>query len=593
MTIRIKNLTLKNFLSIGAVTQTVDFTQPGVTLVLGENLDLGGNGSRNGCGKTSIINALSYALYGQAISNIKRDNLINTVNKKNMVVSVEFEKNGVSYRIERGRKPNFFKYKVGDTSVDVAGSDEAQGENKETQKQIEELLGLSPIMFRHIVCMNTYTEPFLNMGAGKQREIIEELLGITLLSQKADRLKELIKVTKTRIDQCEFEIQTKKTSNQRILAAMQELEQRVQKWDADHEAQIEELAQALLQLQEVDVLQEIEAHKFNQELKQHSQQARMLSETIKHKQHVISSLETEQKKVMREYELVQAHECPMCGSHMHDERQDTLKQHLTEKLHVNLTQIEQVEPELAELTRQLHDLSTQHVNWQPRVTFYDSLEAAINHKRSMEEIQRALEKALTQVNPYADQTTTLHSTLQDISYDEMNELQVLKEHQEFLLRLLTNKDSFIRKRIIDQNLSYLNHRLHEYLITLGLSHEVKFQNDLSVEINYLGQDMDFGQLSRGETTRVILALSWAFRDIWENQNSGLNILTVDELMDVGLDTSGVEKALEILKLMGRDRQKHVMLVSHREELLPRCDRTLMVVKESGFSSIQSDYDASS
>lgn len=591
--IRIKNLTLKNFLSIGAVTQTVDFTQPGVTLVLGENLDLGGNGTRNGVGKTSIINALSYALYGQAISNIKRDNLINTVNKKNMVVSVEFEKNGVSYRIERGRKPNFFKYKVGDTSVDVAGSDEAQGENKETQKQIEELLGLSPIMFRHIVCMNTYTEPFLNMGAGKQREIIEELLGITLLSQKADRLKELIKVTKTRIDQCEFEIQTKKTSNQRILAAMQELEQRVQKWDADHEAQIEELAQALLQLQEVDVLQEIEAHKFNQELKQHSQQARMLSETIKHKQHVISSLETEQKKVMREYELVQAHECPMCGSHMHDERQDTLKQHLTEKLHVNLTQIEQVEPELAELTRQLHDLSTQHVNWQPRVTFYDSLEAAINHKRSMEEIQRALEKALTQVNPYADQTTTLHSTLQDISYDEMNELQVLKEHQEFLLRLLTNKDSFIRKRIIDQNLSYLNHRLHEYLITLGLSHEVKFQNDLSVEINYLGQDMDFGQLSRGETTRVILALSWAFRDIWENQNSGLNILTVDELMDVGLDTSGVEKALEILKLMGRDRQKHVMLVSHREELLPRCDRTLMVVKESGFSSIQSDYDASS
>ncbi len=591
--IRIKNLTLKNFLSIGAVTQTVDFTQPGVTLVLGENLDLGGNGTRNGVGKTSIINALSYALYGQAISNIKRDNLINTVNKKNMVVSVEFEKNGVSYRIERGRKPNFFKYKVGDTSVDVAGSDEAQGENKETQKQIEELLGLSPIMFRHIVCMNTYTEPFLNMGAGKQREIIEELLGITLLSQKADRLKELIKVTKTRIDQCEFEIQTKKTSNQRILAAMQELEQRVQKWDADHEAQIEELAQALLQLQEVDVLQEIEAHKFNQELKQHSQQARMLSETIKHKQHVISSLETEQKKVMREYELVQAHECPMSGSHIHDARQDTLKQHLTEKLHVNLTQIEQVEPELAELTRQLHEVSTQHVNWQPRVTFYDSLEAAINHKRSMEEIQRALEKALTQVNPYADQTTTLHSTLQDISYDEMNELQVLKEHQEFLLRLLTNKDSFIRKRIIDQNLSYLNHRLHEYLITLGLSHEVKFQNDLSVEINYLGQDMDFGQLSRGETTRVILALSWAFRDIWENQNSGLNILTVDELMDVGLDTSGVEKALEILKLMGRDRQKHVMLVSHREELLPRCDRTLMVVKESGFSSIQSDYDASS
>ena len=173
----IKNITIKNFMSIGAVSQSVDFTSGGLTLVLGENLDMGGNGNRNGVGKTSIVNALSYALYGQALTNIKKDNLINTVNKKNMVVSVEFEKDGIQYRIERGRKPNFFKYYVNDESItDSTGGDEAQGENKDTQKDIDAVLGVSYSMFRHIVCLNTYTEPFLSMGAARQREIIEELL---------------------------------------------------------------------------------------------------------------------------------------------------------------------------------------------------------------------------------------------------------------------------------------------------------------------------------------------------------------------------------------------------------------------------------
>jgi DNA repair exonuclease SbcCD ATPase subunit len=107
--IRIKDLSVKNFMSVGNQTQAVDFCKEQLTLVLGENLDQGGDdsGSRNGTGKTTIINALSYAIYGQALTNIKKDNLINKVNGKNMLVTVNFEKDGTDYRIERGRKSNF------------------------------------------------------------------------------------------------------------------------------------------------------------------------------------------------------------------------------------------------------------------------------------------------------------------------------------------------------------------------------------------------------------------------------------------------------------------------------------------------------
>jgi DNA repair exonuclease SbcCD ATPase subunit len=589
--INFKSLTIKNFLSVGAVTQTADFSGAGITLVLGENLDLGGNGSRNGVGKTVIFNALSYALFGQAITNIKRDNLINTINKKNMVVSVQFEINGQAYHIERGRKPNFFKYVVGDKTVDTQGTDEAQGENKETQKEIDTVLGLTHTMFKHIVCLNTYTEPFLQMGGGKQREIIEELLGITLLSQKAENLKELIKVTKTKIEQEEFQIHTIRNSNQRIQNTIQDLEKKIVAWDQNHATELEGLAQAIQELNNLDVDTEIHAHKHNQLRSEKQAQAQILKRELVSKQTVLAQLEKSQNRLLREYAQLQSHSCPMCGSHMHDAKQDQLTTQIEQEIAQQDVQIQELQPQVSEFTLALSEL-TQELTDQPvQDTWYQTLEQAYDHRNSLQQLEKEIQKVSQQVNPYLDQKQNLTLTLQDVTYDEVNSLQTLKDHQEFLLRLLVNKDSFIRKKIIDQNLAYLNHRLTEYLNVLSIQHDVQFVNDLSVQINYMGQDMDFAQLSRGESTRVILALSWSFRDIWENMNTHLNFMGVDELIDVGLDTTGVEKAMEVLKSFSRDRQKHVMLISHRDELLPRVDKVLHVVKEDSFTRLQTDYES--
>jgi DNA repair exonuclease SbcCD ATPase subunit len=161
---------------------------------------------------------------------------------------------------------------------------------------------------------------------------------------------------------------------------------------------------------------------------------------------------------------------------------------------------------------------------------------------------------------------------------------VLKDHQEFLLKLLTNKESFIRKKIINQNLEYLNRRLTYYLDKLGLPHRVKFVDDLSVEITQFGQDLDFDNLSRGERNRLILSLSFAFRDVWENLYQGVNLLFVDELIDSGMDTAGVEHALNLLKGMAQDRNKNIYLISHREELVGRVNSLMRVTKINGFTT---------
>lgn len=585
-----KNLTIKNFLSVGAVSQSVSLHNGGLTLVLGENLDLGGGGSRNGCGKTSIINALSYALYGQAITNIKKDNLINTINKKNMVVSVEFEINGSTYRIERGRKPNFFKYYVNDKSLSDSTTDEAQGENKDTQKDIDQVLGLSWSMFRHIVCLNTYTEPFLSMPSGKQREIIEELLGITLLSQKADNLKELIKITRQKIDQEEFRIHTVQNSNQRILNAIQEINTKIARWDLNHQQQIQSLSQALAELDHLDIEAEISAHKNNARLQEFTVARKSITVQLNAKRQHLAQSENQQKRLLQQYTSVLEHNCPMCGQQMHNQKQAQLIEDLeTQIAHLDLL-INQETPLVSALEHDQNLLDQELVGLNSVATVYDSIDAAYDHKNSVRELHREVERLSIEQNPHKDQLSSLNDTLQDVSYDEINELTSLKDHQEFLYKLLTSKESFIRKRIIDQNLAYLNHRLHDYLTTLGISHAVKFQNDLSVEINYMGQDMDFAQLSRGESTRVILALSWAFRDIFENMNTSVNFMGIDELVDVGIDTAGVEKAIEILKGMARDRNKNIFLISHKEELIPRVSQILTVIKEDGFTRFSTDYE---
>jgi len=230
MTIKIKDLTVKNFMSVGNQTQAVNFNKEQLTLVLGENLDQGGDdtGSRNGTGKTTIINALSYALYGQALTNIKKNNLINKTNNKGMLVTLHFEKNGVDYRIERGRSPNLLKFYIDDEEQEL--TDESQGDSRDTQHTIDSLLGMSHDMFKHIVALNTYTEPFLAMKQNDQRAIIEQLLGITILSEKAESLKEQVKLTKDAITEETLKLNALQAANAKIQTTIESLKATQRAW---------------------------------------------------------------------------------------------------------------------------------------------------------------------------------------------------------------------------------------------------------------------------------------------------------------------------------------------------------------------------
>ena len=242
--IKFKSLTVKNFMSVGNVTQALDFEGHDLTLVLGQNIDLGGDdaGSRNGTGKTTILNALSFALFGDALTNIKRDNLVNKTNGKNMLVSCEFEINSKKYKIERGRKPALIKFYV-DGVEEI--NDEAQGDSRETQKDITKILCMSHIMFQNIVALHTYSPPFFGLKAAEQKDIIEQLLGITVLSEKAEVLKEELKETKEVIKEEEIRLDQLERNNEKIQSSIDTLNIRSSAWANTQKEEIDKLAQSL------------------------------------------------------------------------------------------------------------------------------------------------------------------------------------------------------------------------------------------------------------------------------------------------------------------------------------------------------------
>ena len=586
--IKVKDLTVKNFMSVGNQTQAVNFNKERLTLVLGENLDQGGDdsGSRNGTGKTTIINALSYALYGQALTNIKKNNLINKTNSKGMLVTLHFEKDGLDYRIERGRSPNVLKFYINDQEQEM--TDESQGDSRKTQETINDLLGMSHDMFKHIVALNTYTEPFLSMRANDQRAIIEQLLGITILTEKADALKDQVRQTKDAITEETLKIEAIQTANGKIESTIENLKKNQRAWLAKKRTDCEKLQASIAELERLDIDTELELH---DKLANWTEMNNAITALNKEKSTLDSALMRATKSVEKaEKDIAELDDatCYTCGQALHDDKKEELEARKAKELIDAQSYEQEVIGKLQEVIEGLDKIGD--INGRPN-TFYETAKDAYDHRSNVDSLKQALASKEQEQDPYQAQVDELNETaIQKIDWASVNDLTGYKDHQEFLLKLLTNKDSFIRKKIIDQNLAYLNNRLSYYLDKLGLPHQVQFMNDLNVEITQLGQDLDFDNLSRGERNRLILGMSFAFRDVWESLYQNVNLLFIDELVDSGMDTAGVEGALGVLKKMGRERDKNIFLISHKDEIAGRVNHVMKVIKENGFTSYENDVD---
>ena len=705
--LNIKRISMRNFFSFGNAPQVLELDSTDLALVLGQNNDASvgddNAGRRNGVGKSAIIQGIVFGLYGKSIGNdIKIPNLVNKINAKNCEVTIDFEKNGVEYRVERGRNPTYFTFLT--LSEDNEVIDESRGEKKDTQEDLNEILGISQLLFEHIVVMNANVEPFLSLSQQKQREMIEELLCITQLTEKANLLKDMYRETKNQADQEKFKIETVTASNKRILQSIESLQLRANEFEQKKTKTIESLVEQLADYEDIDFTSLFDlASKMEEAIKHNNARTvlenRLAQVAVKHEEYsesliqkkatVLQSIDELSKfditselalhdeletwntldqmlkelnntKRFKTQELNAAtskvtlisnniakaekhlaslvdNKCPMCentiqGNHNHETMKKTAEENLTELQ----SSYESALNEMNTLTLAVESIELFDMPEKP-VTFYPSLSEAKLHEHKLEELKKksteeevniydeelmtlfaelesteikeytetfstnevkdlqrsfdtlvsSLEREQSSQNPFFEQIETLQTnSIQHVDYDEYNKLVKLADHQDYLAKLLMNKDSFVRRRIIDQNISFLNNRLQYWIEKSGSLHTVEFLNDLSVDIDLNGQSYDFKQLSRGERTRVIIALNLAFRDTYESLFQGINLLLVDELLDNGLDTGGIESSWHMLQDLSAVRGKNIFVVSHREELIGRANSILRVVKEDSFSTIE-------
>lgn len=574
-------LSLRNFLSYGNNTTIFDLRRPGTTLIVGENLDNTSDGAgANGVGKSTIVNAIAYALYDKPVSDISKDNLVNNINNKNMEVTLEYVgDDGAQYKIHR-----FRKMKAGAEGNGVHfymnGKDVTPDSVAATNEAIERTIGIPYDLFVRIIVFSASHNPFLNLKTDEQKSIIEELFGLTAISQKAELLKKQIKDTEGRISIQQVKIDSAEKERERHNNQIENAKRRVDNWVEQTKTTILGLKDKLSKIEGVDFDVQQELHntlassqkRLNEALDMQRMSDRAIRELAKRK----AKFETDMSH------LTDA-QCPYCLQHYTDAESKIVETkkaiaEIDEELNTLDAELEVIEREVATVSQAIKEIKSQIV--------VDDIEELINVKNESDNIHRKIKELEQAINPFLEPLQELMDLkIDEADFSEINKFTQELEHQKFLLKLLTKKDSFIRKALLNKNLPLLNTKLQHYITMLGLPHRVEFTKEMTATISQFGRSLNFGNLSQGQRARVNFALSMAFRDVLQNLHPKINICMLDEVLDFGLDSVGVVAAAKLVKQKARDENVCMYVISHRDEVSTIFDKRMVIQMSKGFSYV--------
>jgi DNA repair exonuclease SbcCD ATPase subunit len=577
------SVSLRNFLSYGNNNTIFLLQRPGTTLIMGEDMDNTVNGKGgNGCGKTTLINAIVFALYDKAISDVTKDNLVNNINKKNMEVCVEFVIGLNKYVVKRERKTKG----IGNIYLYVNDEDKTLDSAAQTNAEIVRILGMPYELFVRIVVFSAAQEPFLSLPVrhptkANQTDFIEELFGLTTLSAKAELLKLQITDTDRSLTTAKSKITALEQEHSRHALQIESAKRRVVTWEAANQQTITKLQAQLDMLTAVDVVGQ---QALLTEKKQVDKELTTAMASVKAYESEYAQLEKALTKSKAELLQLESNRCPYCLQEYHDTQVKidqtvdgitTIQQRLTE-----------LDVELDTLGTTIDTLLRSSKDLKARITI-DNIEELIEIHAESGNIKKRIDELADETNPYLDPLDELvNMPLEAVDYGPANELTTLLDHQKFLLKLLTKRDSFVRKDLLDKNIPYLNARLQHHLSFMGLPHKVEFTHEMTASITQFGQSLDFGNLSAGQRARVNFALSLAFRDVLQQLHQRVNICLFDEVLDIGLDSVGILAAAHLLKRIAKDDEVSAFIISHKSEIENMFDSTVTIQLSKGFSYIK-------
>jgi len=570
--IKFEKLRYKNFLSSGNNFTDIDFTTSSTTLVVGHN----------GAGKSTMLDALSFGLFGKPHRKISKAQLVNTINNKGTLVEVEFSIGTQNYKIVRGIKPSKFEIWVGGNMLNQSSH------AKEYQQMLEKnILKLTHKSFHQIVVLGSSSfVPFMQLAGGARREVIEDLLDINIFSKMNGLLKEKMSILKGEITDNGHGIELIKTKINAQKKSLRELTA----LNTAHRAEKEDAITALYA--EIKELNDFNDKNMSNASTQLDDVSKKLESLNTKKQKLIefqSTFKSQIKTVVKEAKFFDENEiCPTCDQSIDDTLRETKKSDAQTRAKELNDAITKSKEEMDKYEKTQSELTASYE------TARDLQNAVQSNQSTITRLQRDIDRIRNEIDEMSDtksQFAEANAELEQLSKDlESKQDEKYTLHEQYSYNQISSellKDSGIKTKIIKQYIPVINQLTNQYLQILDFFVHFDLDESFNETIRSRFRDnFSYDSFSEGEKQRIDLSLLFTWRQIAKMKNSvATNLLILDETFDSSLDDDGVDNLMKILYSLGEET--NVFVISHKSELEDaQFQRKLEFVKEKNFSKLK-------
>ena len=569
--ITFKKIRWKNFLSTGNQFTEIDFQEHHTNLIIGTN----------GAGKSTVLDALTFALFNKPFRKINKPQLPNSTNERECVVEVEFEVNNREYLVRRGIKPNVFDIVVNGTQLHKEADDRAN------QKILEEnILKVNYKSFTQIVILGSSTfVPFMQLTTSNRREVIEDLLDIRIFSAMNGIIKDKIRTQKDQVKSLELKKQTLKEKEQMQREFIEELENR---GNANINANKEKIANLD---KEVGVYMKENAGTEETIYSLTKEQEQVIGagdklvklNNLKGKISQKVSIITKEHKFFNENTV-----CPTCTQTIEEEfrlNRITDAQNKAKELKEGYEELENTIKFEQERERQFNALSKEITKLNHEIS-QNNTRVSLNQRqiRDLENEIQTITENLANRNTEHEKLEEFRSNLQN-TFEELAKKKEEIVYYDFAYSLL--KDDGVKTKIIKKYLPFINQQVNRYLQMMDFYINFNLNEEFNETVKSpIHEDFSYSSFSEGEKMRIDLALLFTWREVARVKNSvNTNLLIMDEVFDSSLDGFGTDEFLKIIRYVVKDA--NIFVISHKADLHDKFDNVVKFDKVKGFSRIVS------
>lgn len=563
-----KKLRYKNLLSTGNVFTEFDLASKDMTLIIGIN----------GAGKSTILDALTFALFGKPFRKINKPQLVNSITQKNCVVEVEFTIGTVNYKIVRGLKPNIFEVYQNDNLLNQSA------EMKDYQEILEkQILKVNQRSFCQVVVLGSATfQPFMQLPAGQRRDIIEELLDLQIFTTMNSLLKDKVAINNEAINSKYAEKKLVESKIEMTHEHMKELQQNNEKLIAEKESLIKETKDHVAEMHEKLMFFEDQVSVLENQIKDND----TINKKIEKLKKLRHQIEAKVALMQQDKEFFISHDnCPTCKQTIDDEHKKVMIQD-------NETQIESINAGLEKLTDEFNSTK-------------ERLDKILNVQSDIQRFEIKKAECKTTINSLTKYVNQLQTEIDNINQtqeeqkenkiaDFENELKNIEnnynelvEDKHILMAAGTLlKDGGIKARIIRQYIPIINKLINKYLSAMDffVSFELNEEFNETIKSRYR-DNFTYASFSEGEKQKIDLALLFTWRAIAKLRNSiNTNLLIMDEVFDSSLDQNATDYLFNIINDVAKDN--NIFIISHKEHMNEKFTNVVKFVKNKNFSQMQ-------